>query len=318
MKHTTLRADALLLLAAALWGGAFVAQRAAMQHLGPLTFNAIRFAIGSLVLLPVIAARSRRVPATAQPNGSSDAGNRHLYVVVGALAGLVMFVAATLQQAGMVYTTAAKGGFITGLYLPLVPIFGLFIGQRTGAATWFGAGMAVVGLYYLSIPNAAVGAMEVNRGDVLVLVCAVVWAVHVLVIGRFAPHTDPVKLAFAQFAVVAIASLIAAVVTERITVEALRAAIWAILYGGFVSVGIAFTLQVVGQRNAPPGHAALLLSLETVFAGFAGYLLLGERFGPRELFGAAVMFGGMLVSQVSRLLPSGAELPQVVSDGEGL
>ena len=285
-----------LLLAALIWGAAFVPQRTAMKHLEPLTFNGIRFALGALALIPVIALQSRRPNRTNGRVGSGD-NDQRLPIGGGAAIGLVLFVAASLQQAGLVHTTAGKGGFITGFYVPLVPIFGLFLGQRTRVATWAGAVLAVVGLYFLSV----VGPFQINRGDGLVMVGTLFWAIQVLMVGRFAPRTDPVKLGFVQFSVVAVASLIAAGLVEQITIRAIAAAKWEILYGGLGSVSIAYTLQLVGQRHAPPGHAAVVLNLEAVFAAIAGYCVLDERFGTRELFGAAVMLVGMMVSQAGLL-----------------
>lgn len=306
MKPSTLRADLILLLAAVLWGGAFVAQRAAMQFMGPLTYNGIRFALGALVLVPLVMMRSRQSAGDKVWTGRREAG----VLAVGCAAGLVLFIAVSLQQAGLVHTTAGKAGFITGLYMPLVPILGLILRQRTGIATWVGVCLAVVGLYFLSVPaglslfGGGDGVQQLNRGDALVAACAVVWAVHVLLIGRFAPRIDPLQLGLAQFVVVAIASFMAAIaVSEPISSAGIHAAIWPILYGGLISVAVAYTLQLIGQSQTGPGHAALLLSLETVFSAIAGYLVLQERLGPRELLGAAVMFMGMLVSQASRLLP---------------
>jgi drug/metabolite transporter (DMT)-like permease len=298
MKHSTLRADLLLLLAAILWGGAFVAQRVGMQYVQPLTFNGVRFALGAAVLVPIIAIRSLRGRAGedhASEHSTADRGYSCLFG--GIVAGLVMFAAVSLQQFGVVYTTAGKAGFITGLYVGLVPILGLLVGQRTRAATWVGAGLSVVGLYFLSV----IGPLEVNRGDGLVMICAVVWAIHVVLIGKLAPRVDPLKLGLVQFATVAVISLIGAACTETITPQGLRAAAGAIAYGGLVSVGIAFTLQLVGQRHAPAAHAAILLGLEAVFSAIAAYFVLAETLDSWELFGAALMFAGMLVSQINRL-----------------
>lgn len=297
MRHKSLRADAVLLLAALLWGVAFVPQRVAMRHMGPLTFTGVRFALGAMVLVPIIAMRSRR-RTTGQPISLGPTGDGWRPCLAGgALAGMVLFVAVSLQQTGLVYTTAGKAAFITGFYVPLVPVLGFMAGQRTRIATWIGAILSVAGLYFLSV----VESLEINRGDLLEMIGAVVWAIHVLLIGRLAPRTDPLKLGLVQFSTVAIASLIGALPAEQMTAEGLRAAMWAILYGGVVSAGIAYTLQLFGQRHAPPGHAALVLSLEAVFAAVAGFLVLNERFEPREWFGAAVMLGGMLISQVNRL-----------------
>ncbi len=305
MKYTALRADAILMLAAILWGAAFVAQRAAMSHMGPLTFTGVRFALGALAMVPIIAWFSRRPGGADRAVGKPDGHNWRPCLIGGSLAGLVLSVAVGLQQAGLVYTTAGKAGFITMFYVPLVPILGLLVGQRTSAATWIGTMLSLVGVYFLS----TIGPLRIARGDWLVLMSAVVWAVQVLLIGRLAPRTDPLRLAIVQFAVVAITSLVAAGFFEEITVDGLHAGLWAILYGGIASSCIAYTLQLLGQRDAPPGHAALVLSLEAVFAAITGYCILDERLGPRELFGAAVMLGGVLVSQVNRLRSRAAPMP---------
>jgi drug/metabolite transporter (DMT)-like permease len=301
MNARALQADALLLLTALIWGGAFVAQRSAMAHVGPLTFNGLRFALGTLVVLLVIHARGRR--RASDPSATRSAENRQHPVANwrwGLLAGGILLVGATLQQAGIVYTTAGKAGFITGLYVVLVPILGLLVRQRTAAATWVGAGLAAAGLYFLSITQE----FEINPGDALVLACAAVWAVHVLVIGWLAPRADPLKLAAVQFAVVSLVSIAGAACYERLG-PGIWDALGAIAYGGVLSVGVAYTLQVVAQRDAPPAHAGLLMSFETVVAAAAGALLLGERLAGRELLGCALMLAGILVSQFRRS-PGGA------------
>ncbi len=286
MRRATLKADALLLIAAAIWGAAFVAQRVAMRHMGPLAFNGVRFALGALALLPLI--HVRRL--------SGDAQSGKLYLGGGLLVGTVLFVGASLQQIGLVYTTAGKAGFITGLYVVFVPILGLLVGHRTALPTWLGAGLAAVGLYLLSVSER----LEVNLGDGLVLACALVWSVHVLLIARLAPRTDPIRLAAVQFGVTAVLSLLAALAFEPVTLAGIIAAKWAVLYGGLCSVGIAYTIQVVCQRAIPPAHAAILFSLEAVFAALTGGWLLGEVLGRRELLGCALMLGGIIVSQVRR------------------
>jgi drug/metabolite transporter (DMT)-like permease len=294
MERQALRADLLLLGAAVLWGTAFVAQRSAMQHIGPLTYNGVRFAIGGLALLPFVVIRAR---IAARRGTRRDRPKLRTYLVGGTAAGLVLLVAADLQQAGLVYTTAGKAGFITGLYAPLVPLLGLLGGQRTRRATWAGVGLAVVGLYFLSVS----ATFELNPGDALILACAAACAVQVLVIAWLAPRLDPLVLGLIQCSIVAGGSLLLAGCAEHVTLAGLRAAAWEIAYGGVCSVSIAFTLQIIGQRHAPPGHAALVMSLEAVFAALAGYLVLHETFGPREMLGAALMLSGTLVSQVRRL-----------------
>jgi len=282
------RADGLLLLTAAIWGAAFVAQRAGMEHLGPMAFNGIRFALGALALVP-LAMRSAGAPANPYPPKGA--------LLAALAAGLILFLGASLQQWGMVYTTAGKGGFITGLYVILVPLIGLFLGQRPGAGCWVGAVLAVVGLYLLSVT----GDFSMEWGDVLVLISAFFWSAHVLVVGHVSPRMNPVRFACAQYAVCAVLSLLSAVVLEETTLDGVFGAAIPILYGGLMSVGVAYTLQVVAQRDAHPAHAAILLSLEGVFAALAGWVLLDETIPMRGLFGCGLMFVGMLAAQADEL-----------------
>jgi len=286
----------LLLLAAAIWGFAFVAQRAGMEHVGPFTFNAVRFALGGIVLLPLIALRGRR--GTAAWGERSPVAGRGIRWG-GIAAGLILFAGASLQQTGIVYTTAGKAGFITGLYVIIVPLGGLLWKQRTGAQAWLGAVLAVAGLYFLSLS----GGLRMVRGDLLVLLGAFFWAGHVQLIGWLSPRTDPIRLACLQFLVCSAASLLIAVFLEaaffqKMTGQGIWAAAGPILYAGLLSTGVAYTLQVVAQRRAPPSHAAIILSLEAVFAALGGWLMLGEMLNRRELFGCLLMLAGMLLSQI--------------------
>ena len=294
--------DSLLLLTALIWGLAFVAQRKGMEHVGPFTYNAIRFALGSLSLLPLVFAR--RAPAVSHPGLGQGAPPRAAIgpLAAGLLAGGVLFFGASLQQIGIVYTTAGKAGFITGLYVVLVPLSGLLWGQRAGWSAWAGACIAVAGLFLLSVTDA----FRMERGDLLVAASAFFWAGHVQVIGWLSPRTDPLRLSCIQFAVCSLASGIGALAVEQPTLPAVLSAAWPILYGGVMSVGIAYTLQVVAQRRAPPAHAAILLSMESVFAALGGSFLLGERLGARGAAGCAVMLAGMIVSQVPLLVASRA------------
>ena len=294
LRADALKSDALLLLAAAIWGFAFVAQRAGMEYVGPFTFNAVRFALGALALVPFILAR-RTSPASVRGR-RREAGGRLSVVFGGGLAGLVLFAGASLQQVGIVYTTAGKAGFITGLYVILVPILGLALGHRPGLWTWAGAALATTGLYLLS----ATEGIALAPGDSFVLLGAFFWAAHVLIIGRFSPRVDVLRLALVQYLVCSALSLAVAGSVEVTTVAGLRGAAVPILYGGVLSVGVAFTLQVAAQRRAPPAHAAILLSLETVFAVLGGWLILGEVLGPRALTGCALMLAGILWSQSGR------------------
>jgi drug/metabolite transporter (DMT)-like permease len=295
MKMQTLKSDSLLLLASAIWGFAFVAQRVGMDYVGPFLFNGVRFALGGLVLLPLILKNG------IQENTSADNlphANTKTMIFGGGLLGIIVFVAASLQQVGLVYTTAGNAGFITGLYVVIVPILGLFWGQHPNAGTWIGAMLAAIGLYFLSVTHE----FTISFGDLLELIGAFVWAAQILIVGWLSPKTDSLKLAFIEFSACSFLSLITAFIKGEIIFQGLVQAAIPILYGGVLSVGVAYTLQVVAQRNAHAAHAAIIFSLESVFAAFGGWLLLNETISPRGLVGCAFMLSGMLLSQLYGLL----------------
>ncbi len=296
MQTKTLKSDSLLLLAAFIWGTTFIAQKYGMEHLGPMTYNALRFAVGSLTLLPIILVfrRGDRV--------ENAGGNRRLLLWGGLLAGLALFGGASMQQMGLMYTTAGKASFITCLYIVLVPIAGLFLGHRCGPAVWAGTVLAVAGLYLLSVRES----FTIGRGDLLVLIGALFWTIHVLLIDYLAKRANPIHIACIQFLACSVLSLLPAVAFEKIALSAIVPVTIPILYGGILSAGVAFTLQVVCQRTSPPSHAVIVMSLETVFAALSGYLILHERFTPRDLLGCALMFSGLMVVQLPLLLGSPA------------
>jgi drug/metabolite transporter (DMT)-like permease len=294
VRARVLKSDALLLSAAAVWGFAFVAQRMGMAHVGPFTFNAVRFALGAAVLVPVMRARRAFKRSDGVPRGPAHP-RTSLYALV--IAGSVLFAGASLQQTGIVYTTAGKAGFITGLYVVMVPMIGLLLRQIPGAGGWIGAGLAAAGLYLLSIA----GRFEMSRGDALVLGSALFFAIHVLVIGWLSPRMDAVKLAFLQFVTCSALSFAFAASFESIDLRDIAAAAGPILYAGVLSVGVAYTLQAVSQKEAPPAHAAVILSLEAVFAAVGGGVLLGEHLSTRALVGCGLMLSGALVSKLSAM-----------------
>ena len=288
MNSRTARANLLLLLTALIWGAAFVAQRMGMDHMGPLTFNAVRFALGALALVPLIVHMDRKRTSIAPTLSSLIRG--------GVLMGGALFLGAWLQQFGLCYTTAGKAGFITGLYVVFVPMIGLLLGHRYGLGTWAGAGLAIAGMYLLSVTEN----MSIDKGDALVLMSAFFWGVHVLLIGRLTSGlaaVDAIKLAAVQFAFCSLISMIGATLFEDITLSGLRGGLIPILYGGLMSVGVAYTLQVVAQRDARPAPAAIILSLEAVFAAVAGWMLLGEILTIQAFIGCALMLCGMIWSQ---------------------
>jgi drug/metabolite transporter (DMT)-like permease len=280
-----MQANLLLLLTAAIWGFGFVAQRLGMSFLEPFAFNGVRFLLGSLSLLPLIWWFGRN---------QARSESRHSLTKAGLIAGSLLFVGAGLQQVGLLYTTAAKAGFITGLYLILVPILGLFLRHSTGMTTWIGAVLAVFGLYLLSINDD----FSMSYGDLLQFIGTLFWATHILVIDHFSSRIDPLKLSSAQFLVCGLLSLMASLLFETPTSAAILAGWRPVLYSGLVSVGVAYTLQVVGQKTAKPAHAAIILSLESVFAAIGGVWLLDETLSARAWFGCALMLAGMLLSQI--------------------
>jgi drug/metabolite transporter (DMT)-like permease len=276
----------MLWITAAIWGFAFVAQRAGMEFIGPFTFNGIRFLLGSTSLLPLIfwIRFKQKSPSAKQKN----------ILKGGLLAGVVLFIGASLQQAGMVYTTAGKAGFITGFYVILVPLIGIFIGQHITRILWMGAFIALAGLYLLTID----GPFVLQYGDLLILLSAFFWAIHVQLINKLVDTHAALPLSAFQFAVCGILSLTTAFIFETITIQTILQATWPLLYGGLMSVGIAYTMQVVAQQHVHPVYATIILSFESVFAVIGGWFLLNEILSLRNLAGCLLMLAGMVMVQV--------------------
>lgn len=295
MKTREVKSVLILLLTAAIWGFAFVAQRVGMQHVGAFTFNGVRFALGSLSLLPVIYFFSKKnVSENAYGETiESDEADFKTTVKSGILAGSVLFIAASLQQVGLIYTTAGKAGFITSLYIVLVPILGIFLKQKTHVATWLGALTAVAGLYLLSINENLI----VEFGDLLEIIGAFFWATHIQLIDRYVKNVDVLKLSSIQFATCSVLSLIVAFIFEDVNFTGLSEALIPLLYGGIMSAGVAYTLQAIGQKSAKPSHAAIALSMESVFAAIGGAWLLHERLPVKGYAGCVLMLLGMLIAQ---------------------
>ncbi|WP_297835618.1 DMT family transporter [Pseudomonas sp.] len=289
MQKQALRADLLMLLTAMIWGSGFVAQSSGMDHIGPYLFTGLRFALGSLCLLPLIL----RGPASVESIKPEPFMTRSL-LLGGMVMGLVLAAGINLQQVGLLFTSVTNAGFITGLYVIVVPLLGLLMGHKTGTGTWMGAGMAVVGMFLLSVGDN----FQVASGDWLQLIGAFVWGGHVILVSLFASRHDAIRLAFLQFITCSAVSLILALIFEEIHVASIIAAAPAILYGGVVAVGIGYTLQVIAQKNAIASHAAIILSLEAVFAAIAGSLMLNESLHLKGYLGCALMLAGMLVAQL--------------------
>jgi len=289
IKNKVIRADLIMLLAAAIWGFAFVAQREGMETMGPLLFNAARFFIGSAVLFPLVWYLSKK---NKTPTNKETSTKKLL--IAGTIAGLFLFLASSFQQVGIQYTTAGKAGFITGLYIFFVPLIGIFFGQRTGSGTWLGAFIAVIGLYLLSINDD----FSIARGDLLQLICAVFFAAHILVVGYVAKRMDPLKLSLIQYVVSGVLSFFIAIAIEVITWQMIVDTAIPLLYAGVMSIGVGYTLQVVAQQHAKSSHAAIILGLEGAFAVLGGWLILDENLSTRGLIGCGLMLSGMFLSQL--------------------
>jgi len=282
-----LLADGAILIACVIWGTTFVYQRIAMNHMGPLAFTGIRWLIGFAAVAVFAWILRGRPPVIC----SQD---RRGLLVGGLLCGLALSFATGLQQIGLQYTTAGNAGFVTGLYVVFVPVFGLFRGCRAPLGTWAGCALSMVGLYYLSVS----ADLEINRGDVWVLGSAVCWASQILLIETFARRVDVLDLAMVEFAVCGVLSSLVAFLIEEVTLSGVWAAAWSLLFAGVLSSGVAFTLQVIAQRYSPSAHASIIMSTEGVFAALAGWLMLSEVLQGRAIMGCVLMLTGVVLSQL--------------------
>lgn len=280
----------LLFLTAIIWGLAFVAQRVGAEYVGTFTFNGIRFLLGAISLLPVIFFFEMQ---------SKDTYNKEKLkktAFVGFLAGIILFTASTLQQAGIDITkSAGKAGFITGLYMVIVPFIGIFMHKKTNVYTWLGALCAVLGLYLLCVTeNSGIG-----YGDFVLLAGSVFWAFHIIIIDSFVEDIYPLRFAAIQFFVCGLISIICALCFEKIEFSAIKSALVPILYGGFMSVGVAYTCQILGQKDADPAFASVILCTESVFAAIGEAIILGTTLSLRGYLGCVVMFAGIILSQIT-------------------
>ena len=295
MSLFQLRQSALLLITAFIWGCSFVAQSVGMDSVGPFTFTSGRMALGVIVLLPLIFWRRSRLPAPEAARRRSPEYKKNL-LVGGGLCGLCLFGGESLQQFGLVFgTEVGKAGFITALYIVLVPLLGLFVGRRTTPLIWAGVATAVVGLWYICIPPEG---FTISAGDFFIFLCALVFSLHILVISFFVTKVDAVELSVTQFAVGSVTATIAMMLFEHPTWEGVLAAAIPILWAGVMSNGIAYTLQIVGQRGMNETVASLILSLESVVSVLAGWALLNEILNGRELFGCALMAVAVVLAQL--------------------
>lgn len=283
----------LLFFTAIIWGVAFVAQSVGMDYVGPYTFNAVRSFLGGIVLIPCIFMFCR--PKSSAKEREKTLDRPRDLVIGGGLCGLMLFISTTLQQVGIQYTTVAKAGFITALYIVLVPVLGIFIKKKIGLKVWISVVIALAGLYLLCMK----GSFSLGKGDFLVLLCSLCFALHILVIDYFTQRVSGVKLSCIQFFITGILSSVLMFLFETPTWAGILAAWLPIFYAGVFSCGVAYTFQIIGQRGTDPTVASLILILESVVSVLAGWLLLGQSLTPREILGCVLMFGAILLAQVS-------------------
>lgn len=289
MNTHKVKSNLLLLLAAAIWGFAFVAQRVGGKYIGAFTFNGIRFALGGISLLPLILYNNKSSKRDYNIKQSKQV------LKVGIIAGFVIFLGASSQQLGLANTAAGKAAFITGLYIVIVPILGKFLKRHININSWVGALIAVMGLYFLCVTNK----FSLSNGDLLELACAFFFSLHIMLIDYYSKKVDVLKLALFQFFTCSILSLTTGFFIEKTTLASIYAAAIPLLYGGILSSGVAYTLQIIGQKNADPSEAAIVMSMESVFATIGGILILNEKFGPKGILGCALMLAGMLLAQLN-------------------
>ena len=282
-----LRANLMLLTTALIWGVAFAAQSVGMDYIGPFTFNCVRSLLGGLVLLPCIFLLDRL-------DGGKAAAQKKWPVLGGVCCGVVLAVASSLQQIGIAHTSVGKAGFITALYIVIVPLLGLLGGKRVGGRIWAAVALAVAGMYLLCITES----FTIGLGDLLVLLCAFCFSIHILVIDHFSPNVDGVRMSCIQFFTAGILCGVPMLLFESPNLTDICAAWAPIAYAGIMSCGVAYTLQVVAQKHTDPTVASLLLSLESVISVLAGWVLLGQALSPRELTGCALSFCAIILAQL--------------------
>lgn len=295
-KRMSVKSSVMLVLTAFIWGVAFVAQSVGMDYIGPFTFTCIRSLLGGVVLIPCIwfldkmngggGGKDEKTPMSPS--------EKKVLFTGGVLCGLALCAASNLQQIGVQYTTVGKAGFITALYIVLVPIMGIFLKKRAGIKIWISVAVAVTGLYLLCITEK----FTIGKGDFFVLICAVVFSVHILLIDYFSPKVDGVRMSCIQFFVTAVLSAVPMFLYEKPQFSAILAAAVPLLYAGVLSSGMAYTLQILAQKDADPTIASLILSLESVFSVLAGWVVLGQVLNAKELAGCALMFAAIILAQL--------------------
>lgn len=287
-----IKSSLILLLTATIWGVAFVAQSVGMEYIGPFTFNAIRCVLGGLVLIPVILVLKKKKETGAE---NQEKGDKKTLWAGGIACGVILCIASNLQQFGIMEASVGKSGFFTALYIVMIPVIGIFIGKRPGIKLWFCVALAVVGMYLLCMKD---GSFTIERADIMLLLCALAFSFHILVVDYFSPKVDGVKMSCIQFFVCGVLSAVGMLFTETPDISNIQAAWLPLLYAGLLSCGVGYTLQIVGQKGINPVIASLIMSLESVISALAGWVILGQVLSPKEILGCVLMFVAIIITQI--------------------
>lgn len=287
-----IKSSLILLLTATIWGVAFVAQSVGMEYIGPFTFNAIRCVLGGLVLIPVILVLRKKKETGAENQEKED---KKTLWAGGIACGVILCIASNLQQFGIMEASVGKSGFFTALYIVMIPVIGIFIGKRPGIKLWFCVALAVVGMYLLCMKD---GSFTIERADIMLLLCALAFSFHILVVDYFSPKVDGVKMSCIQFFVCGVLSAVGMLFTETPDISNIQAAWLPLLYAGLLSCGVGYTLQIVGQKDINPVIASLIMSLESVISALAGWVILGQVLSPKEILGCVLMFVAIIITQI--------------------
>lgn len=287
-----IKSSLILLLTATIWGVAFVAQSVGMEYIGPFTFNAIRCVLGGLVLIPVILVLRKKKETGAENQEKED---KKTLWAGGIACGVILCIASNLQQFGIMEASVGKSGFFTALYIVMIPVIGIFIGKRPGIKLWFCVALAVVGMYLLCMKD---GSFTIEWADIMLLLCALAFSFHILVVDYFSPKVDGVKMSCIQFFVCGVLSAVGMLFTETPDISNIQAAWLPLLYAGLLSCGVGYTLQIVGQKGINPVIASLIMSLESVISALAGWVILGQVLSPKEILGCVLMFVAIIITQI--------------------
>lgn len=287
-----IKSSLILLLTATIWGVAFVAQSVGMEYIGPFTFNAIRCVLGGLVLIPVILVLKKKKETGAENQEKED---KKTLWAGGIACGVILCIASNLQQFGIMEASVGKSGFFTALYIVMIPVIGIFIGKRPGIKLWFCVALAVAGMYLLCMKD---GSFTIERADIMLLLCALAFSFHILVVDYFSPKVDGVKMSCIQFFVCGVLSAVGMLFTETPDISNIQAAWLPLLYAGLLSCGVGYTLQIVGQKGINPVIASLIMSLESVISALAGWVILGQVLSPKEILGCVLMFVAIIITQI--------------------